>query len=164
MTPISFEVIPLASVPQDDVTENGQTEKPVLLIVDDEPLVADTLSVILSREGFSVMKAYNAASALRQAALRTPHLMVTDVAMPGMNGIDLAVTMQQVCPTCKVLLFSGHNASGKILAASGQEFRLLTKPVHPTKLVTYISRELGLPEPTYRTAPPRPTILYRESA
>lgn len=143
---IRFEIIPLAEVPKDDVGLLQENHRPVVLVVDDEQVIADTLSMILSRSGFSTMPAYNAAHALELAITTPPDLMISDVMMPGMNGVDLAITMTRAFPACKVLLFSGQAATVDLLdeaRLAGHHFTLLNKPVHPTDLLTRISQCLS---------------------
>jgi DNA-binding NtrC family response regulator len=71
--------------------------------------------------------------------------VITDVSMPGMNGIDLAIAVRERFASCKVLLFSGHAASTNLMAearAKGYDFELLTKPVHPRDLLERLNRDL----------------------
>lgn len=110
---------------------------PVLLIVDDEAIIADTLAAIFRRHGFKVLTAYNGSDALKIALDSNPELLITDVAMPGMNGIELAICIVGADPACKVLLFSGHAASLDLTSAhlKGYDFALLAKPVHPMQML-----------------------------
>ncbi len=144
-----FKVIPLEDVPLSDVAdESGCVAQPKVLVVDDEPLVADTLSAILRRAGLHVSAAYSGSSALDLASKFVPELLITDVSMPQMNGVELAISLISDQPQCKVLLFSGHATSADLLPAvdAGYEFPLLTKPMHPTELLLHVARTLELPE------------------
>ena len=127
----------MTEVPQDDAQLSVDKRQPVILVVDDEEVVADTLSIILSRAGFATMTAYDGPTALELADAIPPELLISDVAMPEMNGVDLAVTLVNAQPSCKVLLFSGHATSADLLAAraAGYSFPLLTKPVHPADML-----------------------------
>ena len=141
---LNFQVVPLAEVPLNKLIV--QREPPVVLIVDDERVIADTLSVILTKSGFAVMTAYDGETALEFARLIPPELLITDVAMPGMNGIELAITVVQSIPDCKVLLFSGQASSIDLLDEArhaGHCFTLLSKPVHPTDLLMRINEFLN---------------------
>jgi CheY-like chemotaxis protein len=141
---LNFQVVPFDEVPLTEPTV--QREPPVVLVVDDEKVIADTLSIILSKSGFAVMTAYDAETALEFAALVPPELLVTDVAMPGMNGIELAIALVQSIPDCKVLLFSGQASTNDLLDEArhaGHSFTLLTKPVHPTDLLKRINQFLN---------------------
>jgi DNA-binding NtrC family response regulator len=122
--------------------ESIEKRQPVVLIVDDERVIADTLSIILSKSGFTVSTAYDGKSALEIAKAVTPELLISDVAMPGMDGVELAIALIKMMPECKVLLFSGQASSVDLLTVahdSGYDFTLLTKPVHPTDMLRRVS-------------------------
>jgi CheY-like chemotaxis protein len=144
----TFQVVPLGEVPFSDSTD--QPERPVVLVVDDERVIADTLATILSRNGFAPITAYDGETALELAAIIPPELLLTDVAMPGMNGIDLAIAIADSIPDCKILLFSGQASAIDLLDRArheGHHFNLLTKPVHPTDMLRRIRECLtALPE------------------
>jgi CheY-like chemotaxis protein len=75
-----------------------------------------------------------------------PEMLITDVQLPGMSGIELAITVKRVFPDCKILLFSGQASTSELLASAnraGHQFALLTKPVHPTDLLKRIAEGLG---------------------
>lgn len=119
--------------------------RPVVMIVDDESSIADTLAEILSRSGYAAVAAYDADSALETALLNPPEMLITDVVLPGTNGIDLAIHMRRIFPDCKIILFSGQASTADLLAAAnreGHQFVLLSKPVHPTDLLARISESL----------------------
>jgi CheY-like chemotaxis protein len=136
----------MVEVPKEDVVVLPGKPQPVVLIVDDERVIADTLSAILSRSGFSTMTAYDGIDALKLAGERKPDLLISDVMMPGMTGIELAITVTQTIPGCKILLFSGQAATVDLLEKArhaGHNFTTLTKPIHPTDMLKRISECLG---------------------
>jgi CheY-like chemotaxis protein len=109
-----------------------------VLVVDDERLLADTTAAILRRAGFSTKTAYDGFGAMEATASFHPDFLLTDIMMPGMNGVELAITIAKTYPTTKILLFSGQAGISEILEkskAQGFEFPLLAKPVHPSKLI-----------------------------
>ncbi|XWK75649.1 response regulator [Tunturiibacter lichenicola] len=119
----------------------------MVLVVDDEKIIADTLSIILTKSGFDTMTAYDATTALELAKATPPDLLISDVVMPGMTGVELAITMSEVHPGCKVLLFSGQAATIDLLAKareSGHDFTTLSKPVHPTDMLRRVTQSLAL--------------------
>jgi len=146
----SFPVVPLKEVPTDDVVVLPTKDAPVVLIVDDEKVIADTLSIILSRAGFTTRTAYNGEAALKIATAIRPALLISDVVMPGISGVELAITITQTLPDCKVLLFSGQAATVDLLEEArrdGYYFTTLSKPVHPTDMLKRISECLAFSRP-----------------
>ena len=112
-----------------------------IFVVDDEQCIADTLAVILRNSGYEATAFYNAQSALSEVECCCPHLVISDVMMPGMNGIDMAVLIKDRYPECKILLFSGNAATADILDSvrgRGYNFELLAKPIHPKDLLAKI--------------------------
>lgn len=112
--------------------------KPRVIVADDEHVIADTLAYILNQAGFEATAVYTGKEAVDLAHDLNPDLLVTDVIMPDMNGIEAAIHIRQFLPSCKVLLFSGQAATAGLLEearARGYEFEILSKPVHPQDLV-----------------------------
>jgi DNA-binding response OmpR family regulator len=138
----NFLSVPITEVPMAGSFSGGKAYKPVVLVVDDECTIADTLSEILRRSGFNAIAAYDGPSALDAALLNPPQVLITDVVLPGMNGIDLAISMRRIFTECKVILFSGNAATSPLLASAmraGHNFVLLTKPVHPGEMLAHVS-------------------------
>lgn len=136
-----------ASNPLQSASESEGTAArlPKILVVDDERLLADTTAAILRRSGFHAKTAYDGFTALEMTAHFHPDYLLTDIMMPGMNGVELAIAVTKMFPAAKILLFSGQAGIADILEESrarGYEFPLLAKPVHPTKLVEGI-KSLG---------------------
>jgi CheY-like chemotaxis protein len=134
-------IVPISEVPPADTT----AYRPTVLVVDDESVIAETVAAILSRSGYAAMTAYDGPEALEIALLTPPELLITDVSLPGMSGIELAITIRRIFPDCKVLLFSGHAATAGLMAGAqraGHTFTLLSKPVHPKELLAWVSQSL----------------------
>lgn len=113
-----------------------------IFVVDDERCIADTLAAILSKAGYEASAFYNAKTALQEVYFCAPELVISDVDMPGMNGVDMAVCIREHCRGCKVLLFSGRATSADLLHAAdtrGYHFELLSKPIHPRDLLAHIA-------------------------
>jgi CheY-like chemotaxis protein len=118
--------------------DNNRKEKPRVLVVDDERVIADTLAIILNQNGFAATAVYSGNSAIDKARSDRPDLIISDVIMEDMNGIDAAINIRQFLPSCKILLFSGQAATADLLEkarARGHEFEILAKPVHPQDLL-----------------------------
>ena len=113
-----------------------------ILVVDDEPLLADTLALIFQRAGYEAVAVYSCEAALPVIQARQPLLIVSDVVMPGMNGIELAKMIHTTFPSCGVLLFSGNADTQEILEAAREEgfaFDVLAKPVSPPQMLERVA-------------------------
>lgn len=121
------------------MTASGQPSKPCVLVVDDERVIADTLAIILNQNGFHAQAVYTGTAAVDRARASRPDLVISDVIMPDMNGIEAAIQIRAMLPGCKILLFSGQAATADLLEkarARGHEFEILAKPVHPKDLLS----------------------------
>lgn len=114
-----------------------------VLVADDERVIADTLSMILNQSGFETRVAYSGEQALEIAGEFHPEMLISDVIMAGVNGIDAAIEIRRMLPEIKVLLFSGQAATADLLEkarARGYDFEILAKPVHPQDLLARMRR------------------------
>jgi CheY-like chemotaxis protein len=112
--------------------------KPRVLVVDDEQVIADTLARILDLNGYEASAVYSGTAAVESARSMQPDLVISDVIMQDMNGIEAAIHIRAFLPSCKILLFSGQAATADLLEnarAQGHEFEILAKPVHPADLL-----------------------------
>ena len=117
---------------------SNATEQKRVLVVDDERLIADTSSIIFSKEGYEARAVYSAEQALELIPDWLPNLVIIDVHLPGMNGIDLAVRLKAEYPDCRLWLFSGHPATNEMLdlaSKNGHSFDILAKPISPSELL-----------------------------
>ena len=123
---------------------NGADEHaptPRILVVDDEALIADTIVQILNRNGFIAEAAYSGLEAIELAKRHCPELVLSDVMMPHVDGVEAAIAIREHCPDTRIVLFSGQAATVEILARArqrGHEFELLPKPIHPTQLIKHL--------------------------
>jgi CheY-like chemotaxis protein len=118
-----------------------QTGRPRILVVDDQKLIVDTLAEILGGAGFEVAVACDAWAALELAASFHPERILSDILMPGMNGVELAIAVRKMYPSIKILLFSGQAGISEILDGAekrGYKFDVIPKPIHPQKLIERI--------------------------
>jgi len=115
-----------------------------VLVVDDQRLIADTLAEILGNAGFDAVAAYDGFDALHKASRFNPHWVLTDVLMPRMNGVELAIALQKNYPGSSILLFSGQAGISDILQdgqRQGYQFELIAKPIHPLRLIERLNQE-----------------------
>jgi CheY-like chemotaxis protein len=109
-----------------------------VLVADDEKVIADTLAIILTQNGFEATAVYSGTEAVERARVTSPDLVISDVIMPDMNGIQAAIQIRAMLPKTKILLFSGQASTADLLEDArkqGHEFDILAKPVHPQDLL-----------------------------
>ncbi|MGD0910429.1 MAG: response regulator [Terracidiphilus sp.] len=110
-----------------------------VLVADDERVIADTLAMILNQSGFEARAVYSGEKALELASTFEPDMLISDVIMADLNGIDAAIRIRALRPGIKILLFSGQAATADLLEKArtqGYEFEILAKPVHPQDLLS----------------------------
>ena len=131
-----------------------------VLVVDDEPLLADTLCAILVRHGFACSVAYGGEAALVQAGQFLPDTLLTDVMMPGMNGCELATGLTTLVPSLKVMFMSAYDRD--FLVARGLQpcGPVITKPFTVEYLLRRVQMVLG-DQRAPVAASPRPSARAR---
>jgi CheY-like chemotaxis protein len=116
----------------------SSTTRKRVLVADDEQVIANTLVIILNQAGFEARAVYSGEKAIESLEEFKPDMLISDVIMTGMTGIEAAIEVRNRLPGCKILLFSGQAATADLLErarAQGHEFEILAKPVHPTDLL-----------------------------
>jgi CheY-like chemotaxis protein len=116
---------------------------PHVFIVDNEQVIAFSLAAILKLHGYSATFFTSPLEALAAARSKAPDLLISDVQMPSISGIDLAIQMRAQYPACKILLFSGQPAAFDLLEDArirGHSFDLLLKPLPPTELLFEVGK------------------------
>jgi len=110
-----------------------------ILVVDDEHAVADTLCMIFQKRGFDCRAAYSGPSALASTEEFCPELLLCDISMPGMSGLEVVARVTRKCPDCRVLLLTGHYTNLRYAEAWALAHpvpsRIMTKPVPPALLL-----------------------------
>lgn len=114
------------------------TRQKRVLVVDDETLIADSVAMILNRNGYAAEARYSGSAALESVQGQCPDIIVSDVVMPDFNGIQLAKAVRSLCPAARIVLFSGNVDAGSLLDDASMEgyfFEILAKPIHPLSLL-----------------------------
>jgi DNA-binding NtrC family response regulator len=129
-----------------------------VLVVEDEDVIAKTLAIIFSIEGYETraVKSAEAALTLLNTEEWVPQLAIIDVYLPGMNGIELAIKMKTQHPEVRMSLFSGREGTAQLLEEAsnqGHFFDVIAKPVHPAVLLATASSLLGDVCQSTRTLP-----------
>ena len=117
-----------------------------VLVLDDETVIAETVVEILKHEGFDAQSVPNGSAAIELAATWRPDVVLSDVVMPGINGIETGIKIREMIPDCKIILFSGQAATVDMLERAreqGHNFDILAKPIRPEQLVSVIRSGFG---------------------
>lgn len=137
-----FPTVLMKDVPLSNASMAREPYRPVVLVVDDETVIADSLSDILTRSGYAAIPAYDGEGALEAALLTPPEMLISDVVLPGMTGIELATIVQRMFPDCKVILSSGQSSAARLMDSADcarNQFIFLNKPVHPRDLLAQVA-------------------------
>ncbi len=112
-----------------------------VLVVDDKELMRDSVGATLERAGFAIATAQDAPNALAQIAAKRPDVVVTDLKMPGMTGIELLERIRQIDDDLPVVLMTAFGTIETAVTAIKQgAFDYLTKPFEGDELVITIKR------------------------
>jgi CheY-like chemotaxis protein len=115
-----------------------------VIVADDERVISDTLTIILNKSGFEATAAYSGEEVVEIANAFQPDILVTDVVMGAMNGIEAAILVRDTLPSCRIVLLSGHANTADLLDEAweqGFEFEVIAKPFPPNELIAYLRGE-----------------------
>lgn len=126
------------------------TKRETILVVDDEAEVRALVREMLTAHGYIVVDTGDPFEARRIAESQPIHLLLTDVVMPIMNGLELAKRIEGGSPTTKVVLMSGYDTA----AVKGSGRPLIAKPFTTSDLVNTIRQALDSKSAFRRPAPP----------
>lgn len=136
--------LPVPGAPRDSSARTqDSSRKQRILVVDDEQLIAQSLRDILTRAGFDTVYALSGTEAIEMAEQICPDIVISDVIMPDLDGVQTAIRIRRACPDARILLFSGQAATSDMLQrarAEGHDFDLLPKPIHPARLLAAITK------------------------
>jgi CheY-like chemotaxis protein len=131
-----------------EVAQTGNISRNIL-IADDEAVIADSLASILNLKGYKATSVYSGQEAVLAAQSAEPDVLISDVVMGEISGVDAAILIQQRFPHCKVILLSGHPEHADLLGSAPVEgliFEILSKPVHPEVILQHVKQlEFSLP-------------------
>ena len=117
---------------------------PSVLIVDDEPSILQSLSGLLSDEGFEITTAANGYEALKIVDIESPDLVLLDIWMPGIDGIETLKEIKKNNPHIQVIIISGHGTiETAVKATKLGAFDLIEKPLSIDKVIVAINNALN---------------------
>lgn len=118
-----------------------------VLVVDDEPLVCEMLSVLLTRQGHTVHVADNGQAALRQIGEKAIDLVIIDIVMPQMDGLEAIKGMQERRPDLDIIAISGGARIGNYdILAMAEKYgarQVFNKPLDNDALLEAVARIVG---------------------
>jgi two-component system, OmpR family, alkaline phosphatase synthesis response regulator PhoP len=123
------------------MTGGRQYSMTKILIIDDEKDIVELISYHLAKEGFSIIKAYNGEAALRLIKLHKPDLLILDLMLPGMSGIDVCKTIRNSPDTAYLpimMVTAKYDETDKIIGLEIGADDYITKPFSIKELVARV--------------------------
>jgi len=119
------------------------TTKGNILVVDDEPIERQTLTEILRLEGYHVAALANGEAAVDYVRLNPVDLILLDLRMPGMSGLDVIKVVNRTLPEVEIILFTAHGSMESAIEALRSRVQdYLLKPASPTQILESVARGL----------------------
>jgi DNA-binding NtrC family response regulator len=133
----------MRSGPTETKCPPGSTQREHVLVIDDEEDIRESLAEILSLEGYEVTTAESGATAIERAKLARFSLVITDLKMPGMDGIEVLVRLKQLHPGLPVIVATGY-ASDETASRCRREgaYDYIRKPFDLDDLLRLITQAL----------------------
>jgi len=117
--------------------------KPAILVVDDEPVTRQSLSDILRLEGYAVASQPNGQAAVEHVRTHPVDLMIVDLRMPGMDGLEVVQVVNQVSPETEVILLTAYASTESAIQALRLRIHdYLQKPAMPPQIVASVKKGL----------------------
>lgn len=117
---------------------------PAVLIVDDETTIIESLEGILSDDGFEVIHAFNGYEALKKIEADSPDIVLLDIWMPGMDGIETLKEIKKIAPSLPVVMITGHGSiEAAVDATKSGAYDFLEKPLSLDKVMVTINNALN---------------------
>jgi DNA-binding NtrC family response regulator len=115
---------------------NEEMEKIQVLIIEDDQSVGDALKTIMEDDGYEAVVARNAHQGIEQARLRRFGLILTDVQLPDMSGLDVLIILQKKAPAIPVIIITAHSTPEVVRQAMARgAFQVLPKPFLPEEIL-----------------------------
>ncbi|MBL8539515.1 MAG: sigma 54-interacting transcriptional regulator [Betaproteobacteria bacterium] len=137
--------------------------KGAILVVDDDAPLLRIISLRLREEGYAVVTAGSGEQALAHIAMKLPHLVLTDLQMGGMDGLDLFDAIHRDYPSLPVIILTAHGTIPDAVTATKRGvFGFLTKPFEARTLLTEVERALRVSTPQTAALPTAPDSAWRK--
>ncbi len=117
-----------------------------IAVIDDEHIIADTLAEILKLRGYVAKAHYSGESAIADAQEFRPHVVLSDVRMENLDGIEAALRIREFQPECRMILFTASPVRKETYERiSKLGFEFLARPLHPQEVLALLRDGLRLP-------------------
>jgi DNA-binding response OmpR family regulator len=140
-----FPIVPIEQVPVAESLAGAIADRPMVLVVEGDAAVADTLVDILNHSGYAAIAVYDGIDAVATALLVPPDLVIADATLPDRSGVEVAAELKSKLPACKIVLLGADRAASDAGAAARLAelaFAVVEKPVHPAELLAQVSASL----------------------
>lgn len=118
---------------------SGAMARPRVIVADDEPVITHTIAHILNSQGFDARGVLSGEDAVQLSRQFSPDILVSDIRMGQLDGVQAASRVRKLCPECKVVLFSANMLDEMQLRKIRlMGFDFLRKPLHPIGLLTHL--------------------------
>jgi two-component system alkaline phosphatase synthesis response regulator PhoP len=124
-----------------------------ILVIDDEQSIIDIVTAYLEKEGYEVVTAMDGLSGLKAAKVQKPDLVILDIMLPGMDGVEVLTQLRRESDVYVIMLTAKTEETDKIVGLSVGADDYLTKPFSPRELVARVKAALrrlkggaGLPD------------------
>ena len=115
----------------------AELDRRTVLVIDDDRILADTLAQILRLNGFQPVALYSGEEAIELVERLQPDIVLSDIRMSRVDGIEAAKRIRELHPECRVILFTAHPVSAAMRhMIHGLDFELLQRPLHPEEVLT----------------------------
>ena len=126
-------------------------ERGTILVVDDEPNIAELIELYLSREGFQVVKADSGEGAVRAVATHRPRLVVLDIGLPDIDGLEVCRRLRQTSTIPVIFLTARDGEVDRVVGLELGADDYVTKPFSPPELVARVKAVLRRADPAATT-------------
>lgn len=119
----------------------AEPDRRTVLVIDDDRVLADTLAQILRLNGFQPVALYSGEEAVELVERLQPDIVLSDIRMSSVDGIEAAKRIRELHPECRVILFTAHPVSTAMRhMIHRMDFELLQRPLHPEEVLTTLRR------------------------